>query len=111
MCLAQYEVDGKTNEIKAIPEFLEFLDIEGCLITIDSIGCQKGIAQQIVDQKADYLFGLKDNQEKLCRGAFEAFESDKAGRAEHESTKNHHGRKETRVCRITQRQPGSMGRS
>jgi predicted transposase YbfD/YdcC len=105
MCLAQYEVDGKTNEIKAIPELLEFLDIEGCLITIDSIGCQKAIAQQIVDQKADYLFGLKDNQEKLCRGAFEAFESDKdgkaeAGRDEQESTKNHHGRKETRVCRI-----------
>lgn len=105
MCLAQYQVDGKTNEIKAIPELLEFLDIEGCLISIDSIGCQKAIARQIVDEKADYLFGLKDNQEKLYIGAFEAFESDEdkkaeTGRDEQKSPKNDHGRKETRVCRV-----------
>lgn len=104
-CLAQYQVDGKTNEITAIPELLEFLDIEGSLISIDSIGCQKSIAQQIVGEKADYLFGLKDNQENLSKGAFEAFESDKdgkteAGRDEQKSSKNHHGRKETRVCRV-----------
>ena len=55
----------KSNEITAIPELLRVLDIAGCIVTIDAIGCQTKIAQQIVDQDADYLFCLKENQGHL----------------------------------------------
>jgi predicted transposase YbfD/YdcC len=58
-------VDGKSNEITAIPELLRLLDVSGCLVTIDALGCQKKIAQAIRDAKADYLLRVKDNQASL----------------------------------------------
>jgi predicted transposase YbfD/YdcC len=63
--LGQRKVDGKTNEITAIPELLRLLNVSGCLVTIDAMGCQKDIAQTIRDEKADYLLRVKDNQSKL----------------------------------------------
>jgi len=63
--LGQVVVDEKSNEITAIPKLLEILDISGCLVTIDAMGCQREIAQQIVDQKADYVLAVKDNQPNL----------------------------------------------
>jgi predicted transposase YbfD/YdcC len=63
--LGQRKVDGKTNEITAIPELLRLLDVSGCLVTIDAMGCQKNIAQTIRDEKADYLLRVKDNHSKL----------------------------------------------
>ena len=62
LVLGQRRVDGKSNEITAIPELLELLDLKQTLVTIDAMGCQKTIAQQIVDRGADYLLGLKANQ-------------------------------------------------
>ena len=59
-------IDKKSNEITAIPEVLDMLAIEGCLITSDAMGCQKNICQKIVDKKADYLICVKDNQPTLC---------------------------------------------
>jgi predicted transposase YbfD/YdcC len=50
-----------SNEIKAIPELLRVLAIEGCIVTIDAMGCQKKIAQLIVDKQADYVLALKAN--------------------------------------------------
>ena len=63
--LGQRKVDGKTNEITAIPELLRLLNVAGCIVTIDAMGCQKAIAQTIRDEKADYVLRVKDNQSKL----------------------------------------------
>lgn len=65
LVLGQTKVHEKSNEITAIPELLSSLDISGCIVTIDAIGCQRKIAQQIVDQKGDYLLAVKDNQPGL----------------------------------------------
>lgn len=63
--LGQVATDEKSNEITAIPKLLEMLEINGCLVTIDAMGCQREIAQQIVQQGADYVLAVKDNQPKL----------------------------------------------
>ena len=63
--LGQRKVDDKSNEITAIPELLRLLDVTGCIVTIDAIGCQKSIAQTIRDEKADYVLRVKDNQGHL----------------------------------------------
>lgn len=60
--LGQLKTEEKSNEITAIPELLGMLDIEGCIVTIDAMGCQKEIAEQIVAQKGDYVLALKGNQ-------------------------------------------------
>lgn len=65
MVLGQRKVDDKSNEITAIPELLRLLDVSGCIVTIDAMGCQKAIAQTIRDEKADYVLQVKDNQSKL----------------------------------------------
>ena len=65
MVLGQGKTDEKSNEITAIPELLKMPEIKGCIVTIDAMGCQKKIAQQIIDQKGDYVFGLKGNHGKL----------------------------------------------
>jgi predicted transposase YbfD/YdcC len=69
LVLGQVKVDAKSNEITAIPHLLSLLDITGCLITIDAMGCQKAIATQIHDQGADYVLALKENQPNLARDA------------------------------------------
>jgi len=63
--LGQRKIDDKSNEITAIPELLKAIEIEGCIVTIDAMGCQKKIAESIVEKKADYVFSLKGNQSKL----------------------------------------------
>jgi predicted transposase YbfD/YdcC len=63
--LGQVAVDGKGNEITAIPKLLELLDLHGALVTIDAIGCQKSIAKKIVDRGGDYVLVVKANQERL----------------------------------------------
>lgn len=65
LSLGEVAVEGKSNEIKAIPELLKLLDLKGALVTIDAIGCQKAIAKQIVDKGGNYLLAVKANQEKL----------------------------------------------
>lgn len=65
LVLGQVKVDEKSNEITAIPELLRRLDITGCLITIDAMGCQVDIADLIIEQGGDYLFSLKGNQSNL----------------------------------------------
>jgi len=63
--LGQCKVDSKSNEITAIPELLDLLMLKGSIVTIDAMGCQKAIAQQIVDQDADYVLAVKGNQGTL----------------------------------------------
>lgn len=65
LCLGQRKVDEKSNEITAIPQLLKVLEIAGCVVTIDAMGCQVSIAQTIIDQEADYLLALKENQGNL----------------------------------------------
>lgn len=65
LVLAQVAVDDKSNEITAIPALLRLLDLAGCLVTIDAMGCQTAIAAQIVDQGGDYALALKDNHPTL----------------------------------------------
>lgn len=72
--LGQVKTDAKSNEITAIPELLNVLSLEGCMVTIDAMGCQRAIAQQIVDQGGDYLLAVKDNQPTLYQAVLRAFE-------------------------------------
>lgn len=65
MVLGQLKVADKSNEITAIPELIKTLDIAGCIVTIDAMGCQKAIARLIIEQQADYILALKANQETL----------------------------------------------
>ncbi len=64
--LAQQAVAEKSNEITAIPDLLSLLDLEGAVVSSDAMGCQKAIAQTIIDAGADYVLGLKDNHPTLC---------------------------------------------
>jgi predicted transposase YbfD/YdcC len=65
MVLGQRSVDAKSNEITAIPQLLKVLELKGCIVTIDAMGCQKDIAKEIVARKADYVLAVKANQEGL----------------------------------------------
>jgi predicted transposase YbfD/YdcC len=63
--LGQVKVENKSNEIIAIPALLDMLAIEGAIVTIDAMGCQRDISQKIIDKKADYILALKGNQGTL----------------------------------------------
>lgn len=63
--LGQVKVDDKSNEITAIPALLELLDIKGCIVTIDAMGCQEIIAEKIIQKKGDYILAVKDNQKAV----------------------------------------------
>ncbi len=63
--LGQVKSEEKSNEIEAIPALLKLIDVKGSIVTIDAMGCQKAIAKQIIEQEADYVLSLKDNQPKL----------------------------------------------
>ena len=65
LVLRQVKVAEKSNEITAIPKHLDMLAVEGAIITIDAMGCQRAIAQKIIDKEAEYVFGLKGNQGSL----------------------------------------------
>lgn len=73
LVLAQTKVDAKSNEITALPGLLEQLAITGCIVTIDAMGCQRQIAQQIVDQSGDYVLSLKANQGSLHEDVQDCF--------------------------------------
>jgi predicted transposase YbfD/YdcC len=78
LLLGQVKVDDKSNEITAIPALLELLDLRGCLVTIDAMGCQKAIVRQIVEQGGDYLLALKENQPSLYSDVEEFFAAARA---------------------------------
>lgn len=101
LVLAQRAVDGKSNEIAAIPELLDLLALEGAIVTIDAMGTQKEIAGRIVAKKADYVLALKGNQGTLQEDAA-LFFADPVLAAEcpcHEETAGGHGRIEERTVR------------
>lgn len=73
LVLGQRQVASKSNEITAIPELLNLLNVTGCIVTIDAMGCQTAIAQSIRDRGADYVLRVKDNQNKLRQDIEDGF--------------------------------------
>ncbi|MGH8848825.1 MAG: ISAs1 family transposase [Polaromonas sp.] len=73
--LGQVRTAEKSNEITAIPQLLKLLSIQGCIVTIDAMGCQKAIAGEIIASQADYVLGLKTNHRHLCLQTASWFDS------------------------------------
>ena len=71
--LGEIVVDEKSNEITAVPELLDIIDVEGAIVTADAMSCQKDITKKITERKADYVLGLKDNQPQLKKDVSDYF--------------------------------------
>ena len=106
LVLGQVKVADKSNEIVAIPKLLDMLAIEGAIVTIDAIGCQRGIAQKVVDKKADYILALKGNQGSL-REDVEVFVAEQKAAgfkdtriSQYQTVDGDHGRIETRTTTV-----------
>lgn len=99
LCLGQEVVDEKSNEITAIPEILKILEIKNCVVTIDAMGCQTKIAEDIRKKKADYVLMVKGNQQNLKDQVEKLFKINTIA-----DTNTHidsgHGRIETRTCNV-----------
>jgi predicted transposase YbfD/YdcC len=106
LCFAQRAVAEKSNEITAIPPLLQLLELEGALVTIDALGCQKEVASKIVERDGDYVLAVKENQPKLYEdiaACFKrAFEEDFEGLrfAEYVENDKGHGREEQRCYTV-----------
>jgi len=105
LVLGQVKVDDKSNEITAIPQLLELLDLTGCIVTIDAMGCQKEIAAQIAAQEAEYVLALKGNQSGLLEDVQDLFayaaENNFADCDYAQTVEKGHGRLEIRDCWTT----------
>lgn len=102
LVLAQVKVDDKSNEITALPELLRQLALAGCIVTIDAMGCQREIAQQILAQEGDYVLALKENQGTLYQDVQDSFRQARANQfaqirhTEAQTVDKGHGRIEIR---------------
>ena len=102
LSLGQVACEEKSNEITAIPELLRLVDIKGTIITIDAMGTQKAIAEQIIDSGADYVLALKGNQETLHQAVIDHIDEQitndfaDAEARRHSTTEKGHGREEAR---------------
>jgi predicted transposase YbfD/YdcC len=101
LVLGQTKVDGKSNEITAIPVLLDLLDIQGSIITIDAMGTQTEIAKLIIEKKADYILALKGNQGTLEQDVESIFRVQKPDSQDLDIEKNR-GRIESRKCEVIQ---------
>lgn len=99
LVMGQVKCNDKSNEITAIPDLLDLISVQGCLVTIDAMGCQKKIAQKIEANGADYVLSLKANQEELFEEVKKAFEFIPVGQTD-EQVNTGHGRVEKRYCEI-----------
>jgi predicted transposase YbfD/YdcC len=106
LLLGQVMTEEKSNEITAIPKLLELLDLHGALVTIDAMGCQKEIAQQIVELGGDYVLTVKANQEKLLEDIQATVEKALDGLLpdveveQYTKKEAQHGRQEQRICTV-----------
>jgi len=104
LVLGQLKVDVKSNEIVAIPKLLDIIFIEGSVITIDAMGCQKSIADKIIENKADYLLAVKDNHKLLLNEIKEIFSDlsniDETPYCHAVKVNGGHGRVEKRSCYV-----------
>lgn len=104
LSLGQIATEAKSNEITAIPELLKLLQLKGCIVSIDAMGCQRAIAEAIVAQGADYVLAVKDNQPELHEALVDYFTTARASDfrdvpvSTWEETDAGHGRCEVRRC-------------
>ena len=101
LVLGQERVDQKSNEVTAIPKLLNALELKGCLVTLDAMGCQKKVAKQCIEQGADYVLAVKGNHKKLYKGIEALFAKTEHKPELHDYVETHekgHGRVETRCC-------------
>jgi predicted transposase YbfD/YdcC len=104
LTLGQVATHEKSNEITAIPELLKLLDLEGAVVTIDAMGCQRDIAAKIVEQKGEFVLAVKENQPHLYEDIKQAFEEaldqgeSGVDFTEFQTKGTHGGRQETRTC-------------
>ncbi len=114
LALGQLKSVGKKNEIKTIPKLLDLLDIKGCIVSTDAMGCQINIAKKILSKEADYLLGLKGNQQYLEERVKKMFEDlSKPGPKKvlidnFTSYDEGHGRIEERTCRVIMAKDGKV---
>ena len=102
LVLGQVKVDDKSNEITAIPKLLEQLDVRGCVVTIDAMGCQTGIAKTIVNRGGDYLLAVKGNQGTLYDDIVRHFTDLDTQTCDYDTaTGKDHGHIETRQCWVS----------
>jgi predicted transposase YbfD/YdcC len=104
--LGQVKTASKSNEITAIPQLLDLLDVRGATVTVDAMGCQREIVKKLVDQGADYIIAVKNNQPTLAQAVEVAFQDEARGllqgRLQQDtSVTKGHGRLETRRCVVT----------
>ncbi|CEE93303.1 transposase [Xenorhabdus nematophila str. Anatoliense] len=100
--MGQLKTEKKSNEITAIPKLLDLLDIKGCLVTLDAMGCQTKIAKKIIAKGADYLLAVKDNQATLHRALKQAMSAQvtAVSQIENVSIAQGHGRIELREYHV-----------
>lgn len=98
LVLGGIAVEEKSNEIMAIPKLLKMLELTGCIVTIDAIGTQKGIAKAIKDAKADYVLPVKQNQPRLYEDISLYFSSEAPNCDYAKTIEKSHGRIEAREC-------------
>lgn len=102
VALGQLSTDAKSNEITAIPRLLQTLQLQGCIVTIDAIGCQKKIAQTILEGSGDYVLAVKGNQKTIHEDLKALFQEDRFRQYEHdihETMETNASRREVRRCR------------
>lgn len=98
--LGEITINEKSNEIAAVPELLEMIDIEGTIVTADAMSCQKKIVEKIIDEKADYVIGIKENQPALHEDVRLYFDTIQTGYHEKTTVEKDHGRIEKREYRL-----------
>jgi predicted transposase YbfD/YdcC len=102
LVLGQTKVEGKSNEITALPKLIDVLDLAGCIVTIDAIGCQQEIVKRIVKKQADYVIAVKKNQPNLYKQVEQLFKQaiktngDSLNISDFSSKETNRGREETR---------------
>ena len=102
LSLGQVAAEEKSNEITAIPELIDRIDVKGAIVTIDAMGCQKEIAEKIIEAEGDYVLAVKDNQPKLHEAIREIFSDErqaellKRPHRQHHTTDHGHGRRDER---------------
>lgn len=112
--MGQVATEAKSNEIEAIPRLLKLLDLEDSVVTLDAMGCQREIAEAVVEAKADYVIALKGNQGSLyedVKDFFEGHRLDHFREATFDSRKEaekSHGREEIRQCRVSEDLDGAL---
>lgn len=102
LVLGQRKVDDRSNEITAIPQLLDVLEVSGCIVTTDAMGCQTAIAEKVIENDADYVFVVKENQGRLLETIRDLFDDPDEMRwvdcDYHKTVDKDHGRIEIREC-------------